>query len=85
MFEELTWGQYQDWRQVHRQFNIGIDRLDLIFAKLCVDHANVHKAEGETDLLPVDLLPWMDEFAGDENLSDEELREKIRSDLGDGS
>jgi hypothetical protein len=72
--EELTAGQLEDWYQYFRQFNPSPARLDIVFAKLCADFNNVHLKEGEPELHPIDLLPWMDPFEGDdENLTVEDV------------
>ena len=74
MLEELSAGQYLDWEQFHRQFNLETNKEDLFWAMHIADYKNAHLPEHEPPFRAIDLLPWIDPYADDpEDFSAEDL------------
>lgn len=66
MFEELDAGQYLDWCQFHKQFNLRFDKTDEFWAISAADYRNAHRGENDQETRPIDLLPWVDPYGDDE-------------------
>lgn len=67
MFEELSAGQYLDWCDFHRQFNLAFDKPDIFWALSIADFRNANRGEGDWETKPFDILPWVDPYADDES------------------
>ncbi len=67
MFEELDNGQYGDWVQYHRQYNLEFDKPDVFSAMAIADFRNVNKSDGASDVRPIDVMPWRDPHGGDDD------------------
>ena len=64
--QALTVGQFNDWMHYHNQFNIGIDKADIMQAMHIADYRNAHKGESDSGVRPVDILWWFDPYADDD-------------------
>jgi hypothetical protein len=68
--------------QFARQFTLDFNRDDLLWGILTAEVANAAQGEGGRPVRAVDKMPYYDEFAEDEFLTDEELALKIRAQTG---
>ena len=64
--QPLTVGQYQDWIQFDRQFNLAFDKTDVFWALHIADFRNANKGDDAVEFRPIDVLPWVDPYADDE-------------------
>jgi hypothetical protein len=66
MHEELDNGQVADWLQYHRQFNLSYEKPDHFWAQLLAYFINANKGENQSDVRPIDMLPWVDPYGDDD-------------------
>lgn len=77
MLDEMSAGTFINWQRFDRQFNLRHNRDDIHWGMAISDYRNAHKSETEPSIRPVDVMPYHDPFAADDELSDEELMAKM--------
>jgi hypothetical protein len=66
LMEFLSSGQFLDWQQYHRQFNLSFEKTDHFWAMHLADYRNAH-SDGAWSIRPIDMLPWVDPYADGED------------------